>query len=69
MTTRLEGENTFFLPFNKGYDGGAGNPPNPDGYSTDYLWKEVFARDAWLGHPRPLHPPAAGCEGKLARET
>ena len=48
MTTRLDGEDTWFLPFNKGHDGGAGNPPNPDGYATDYLWKEVFARDAWL---------------------
>lgn len=48
MTTRLEGDKTFFLPFNKGYESGAGNPPNPDGYATDYLWKQVFARDAWL---------------------
>ena len=48
MTTELDGEDTWFLPFNKGHDGGAGNPPNPDGYATDYLWKEVFARDAWL---------------------
>ncbi|MDZ7804951.1 MAG: hypothetical protein U5K34_13325 [Thiohalophilus sp.] len=36
------------MPFNKGYEGGAGNPPNPDGYATDYLWKDVFAREAWL---------------------
>ncbi|BAZ92614.1 type I site-specific restriction-modification system, R subunit [Thiohalobacter thiocyanaticus] len=48
MTTKLEGEDTFFLPFNRGYDGGAGNPPNPEGYATDYLWKQVFQRDAWL---------------------
>ncbi len=48
MTTRLEGKDTFFLPFNKGYEGGAGNPPNSDGYATDYLWRDVFARDAWL---------------------
>ena len=48
MTTRLEGKDTWFLPFNKGNEGGAGNPANPDGYPTDYLWKEVFARDAWL---------------------
>lgn len=48
MTTRLDGKNTVFLPFNRGYNGGAGNPPNPDGYATDYLWKQVFARDAWL---------------------
>ncbi|ACL71695.1 type I site-specific restriction-modification system, R subunit [Thioalkalivibrio sulfidiphilus HL-EbGr7] len=48
MATRLDGMKTFFLPFNKGFEGGAGNPPNPDGYATDYLWRQVFARDAWL---------------------
>lgn len=48
MTTRLEGDDTFFLPFNQGNNGGAGNPPNPDGYATDYLWKDVFKPDAWL---------------------
>jgi len=48
MTTRLAGRDTFFLPFNKGFDGGAGNPPNPHGYATDYLWQQVFQRDAWL---------------------
>ena len=30
--------------FNKGYKGGAGNPPNPDGIKTDYLWKEIFTK-------------------------
>mgnify|MGYP000414927444 CR=1 FL=1 len=51
MTTRLAGKATFFLPFNRGTDGGgAGNPPPPDGetYATAYLWREVFQRDAWL---------------------
>ena len=48
MTTRLEGDKTFFLPFNLGRDGGAGNPPNANGYAVEYLWKQVFARDAWL---------------------
>ncbi len=48
MTTKLAGTDTFFLPFNKGHEGGAGNPPNEHGYATDYLWKQVFARDAWL---------------------
>ncbi len=51
MTTRLDGNKTFFLPFNKGReDGAAGNPPPSDenGYATDYLWREVFAPDAWL---------------------
>lgn len=48
MATRLEGENTVFLPFNKGTkDGGAGNdvPRDIDQYATDYLWNEVLQRD------------------------
>ena len=48
MTTRLAGKNTFFLPFNKGRDGGKGNPDNPNGYKTTYLWEEVWERDSWL---------------------
>src|SRR4029079_6047691 len=46
MTTRLEGDATHFLPFDKGWDGGAGNPPDPAGrtYRTAYLWEEVLAR-------------------------
>ena len=49
MTTRLEGKDTFFLPFNKGNEeGGAGNPLNPDGQRTAYLWQEVWQRDSWL---------------------
>ena len=48
MTTRLEGKATRFLPFNKGDDGGKGNPPNPKGHPTSYLWEEVWARESWL---------------------
>ena len=49
MTTRLEGKDTFFLPFNKGTEeGGAGNPLNPNGQRTAYLWQEVWQRDSWL---------------------
>jgi len=48
MTTKLEGEKTFFLPFNRGYQNGAGNPPNPNGHKTAYLWEEVWQRDSWL---------------------
>jgi type I restriction enzyme R subunit len=48
MTTRLAGEHTRFLPFNRGHNHGAGNPPNPDGYATAYLWEEVWKRDSWL---------------------
>lgn len=48
MTTRLAGESTRFLPFNRGHEGGAGNPPNPQGHRTAYLWERVWERDAWL---------------------
>ena len=44
MTTALSGFNTFFLPFNKGHNNGAGNPPNPNGLKTDYLWKEILTK-------------------------
>lgn len=44
MCTHLRGKDSWFLPFNKGWNGGAGNPPNPIGIKTDYLWKEVLAR-------------------------
>jgi type I restriction enzyme R subunit len=43
MCTELKGKASWFLPFNKGWNDGAGNPPNPDGLKTDYLWKEVLA--------------------------
>ena len=48
VTTKLEGPETVFLPFNKGRDGGKGNPVNPDGHPTAYLWEEVWARDSWI---------------------
>lgn len=49
MTTRLAGKDTFFLPFNKGRDGGKGNPDNSvSGWKTAYLWEEVWERDSWL---------------------
>jgi type I restriction enzyme R subunit len=48
MTTRLSGKNTRFLPFNKGREGGAGNPNNPNGYRSAYLWEEVLERHSFL---------------------
>lgn len=49
MTTRLEGTKTHFLPFNTGFEGGAGNPPGADGQSaTAYLWERVWEKHAWL---------------------
>jgi len=41
MCTELRGKGSWFLPFNKGHNDGAGNPPNPNGLKTDYLWKQV----------------------------
>ena len=43
--THLQGKSSWFLPFNKGWNDGAGNPPNPNGLKTDYLWKQVLTRD------------------------
>jgi len=48
MTTRLAGQDTRFLPFNLGHKLGKGNPPNPLGHKTSYLWEKVWARDSWL---------------------
>ena len=44
MCTLLAGKDSWFLPFNKGYDDGAGNPPNPDGLKTAYLWEQILAK-------------------------
>ncbi len=46
MCTKLLGKNSFFLPFNKGYKEGKGNPPNAFGHKTAYLWEEVFTRQS-----------------------
>ena len=43
--THLKGKGSWFLPFNQGWNDGAGNPPNPNGLKTDYLWKRVLTRD------------------------
>lgn len=53
MTTELKGEKTYFLPFNQGSNGAGnigdgGNPANPDGYATAYLWEKVLRRDMLL---------------------
>jgi len=53
MATKLAKGDTYFLPFNQGSngagrDGGAGNPPNPDGYPTAYLWENVLQKDSLL---------------------
>lgn len=43
--TKLSGKSSWFLPFNKGFNDGAGNPPNPDGIMTDYLWKDILTKE------------------------
>ena len=69
MTTRLAGSKTRFLPFNKGNQRKAGNPPNPSGHRAAYLWEEVWQRDAWLDLlARFVHvekPPKGSKAGEL----
>ncbi len=45
MASELKGKDTFFLPFNKGVNNGAGNPVNPNGLKTDYLWIEILTKE------------------------
>ena len=44
--THLRGKASWFLPFNRGWNDGAGNPPNPNGIKTDYLWRSVLGRES-----------------------
>ena len=44
--THLKGKASWFLPFNRGWNDGAGNPPNPSGIKSDYLWRQVLARES-----------------------
>lgn len=48
MTTELKGKETLFLPFNRGHDFGAGNPPVEGNWKTHYLWDEVLRADSLL---------------------
>jgi type I restriction enzyme R subunit len=47
-TTELAGEDTHFLPFNKGHEKGGGNPPRENDHRTAYLWKDVWEKDSWM---------------------
>jgi len=47
--TDLTGKSSWFLPFDQGYNDGAGNPPNPDGLKTDYLWRRILAPASLAG--------------------
>ncbi len=48
MTTKIDGTRTTWLPFNKGCNGGKGNPLNPNGYRTSYLWEIILEKESWL---------------------
>ncbi len=45
MCTEIKRDKSFFMPFNKDNNNGAGNPPNPDGIKTDYLWRQILTKD------------------------
>jgi len=65
--TKLDGLKTKYLPFNLGYNKGAGNPPNPDGYKTSYLWEYIWEKDSWmdiLGRFLHLHVEEFKFDGK-----
>ncbi len=47
--THLTGKDSWFLAFNRGWNDGAGNPPNPGGIKTDYLWREILGRESVTG--------------------
>ncbi len=48
MATKIDGGNTYWLPFNKGFNNGKGNPPNEGGYRTAYLWERILQKDSWM---------------------
>jgi type I restriction enzyme R subunit len=48
MSTKLDGNKTFWLPFNKGANNGKGNPQNENGYRTSYLWEYILQKDSWM---------------------
>lgn len=71
MATKIDGNNTHWLPFNKGDNNGAGNPMNENGYRTEYLWQEVLTKDSWLeiiGRFIHLQVDEYHFEGRLRRK-
>ena len=70
--THLKGKASYFLPFNQGWNDGAGNPPNPDGIKTDYLWREVLTResltDVLENYAQVVVDPVHGKIGKKSRK-
>lgn len=49
FTTHLKGNSSWFLPFDQGFNDGAGNSPNPDGVMTDYLWRRILGPQSLAG--------------------
>ncbi|ADE13934.1 protein of unknown function DUF450 [Nitrosococcus halophilus Nc 4] len=69
MTTKLAGKSTFFLPFNKGHHFGAGNPPNPGGHKSAYLWREVFSKESIANIIQHFVRLDGGSKTSLAKRT
>jgi len=69
MATKLSGASTWFLPFNKGHNEGTGNPPNPDGHKTAYLWEEVFQPASLAGIIQHFVLLEGGKTDPLAKKT
>ena len=70
MTTGWQGRSTVFLPFNKGRGRRQGNPDNPTGCRTAYLWEEVWQRDSWLDIlARFIHLEVEGRRSRTARRS
>ncbi|MBF0266604.1 MAG: type I restriction endonuclease subunit R, partial [Gammaproteobacteria bacterium] len=73
MTTKLNGKGTFFLPFNKGVSEGGhygkGNPPNPNGHKSAYLWEEVFSPKSIANIIQHFVRLDGGSKDKLAQRT
>ena len=67
--THLKGKESWFLPFNRGWDGGRGNPPNPNGLKTDYLWKETLTRGGLTDIIENYAQIVEGKDDKTGRKT
>ncbi|WP_025781823.1 type I restriction endonuclease subunit R [Candidatus Synechococcus spongiarum] len=65
--THLQGKASRFLPFNRGWQQGAGNPPNPDGLKTDYLWRRVLTRQSVANILENYTQLVAAKDGKTGR--
>ena len=66
--TQLRGKASWFLPFNRGWNDGAGNPPNPDGIKTDYLWRDVLTRASLTNILENYAQVVASKDGKTGRK-